>query len=149
MGRIGCNIGNPDNDLGEPEYAYKVAPVFATGVMVPREKWIESILSRVSLGDLWHSVRWNVIPVFDEAGEKLGSLLSMSYQEHDANDREKSGAVEWQTTRRWFVEPEWTQDEVLRTVRKCALGSAEHRIGEFLTFEGERIYDPHRKLTSP
>lgn len=110
-----------------------------------RELEIQSVLDRVDLGDLWQNVQWNLLPVFDANGLKLGSLLSMSYREHDAN--QPFGNPEWQTTRRWFIEPAWSQDEILRTIYKCALGSAEHRIGEFMTFDGVRIYDPHRKLT--
>ena len=112
-----------------------------------RESAIRDVLDRVKLGELWHWVQWNVDAAFDGDGEHIGSLLQMVYQEHDVNDPDKSIEGEWQYTRRWFIELTWTNDEILRTVRKCALGSMEHSVGEHMTFDGVRIYDPHRKLT--
>lgn len=73
-------------------------------------------------------------------GDKSGSLfLQGHYREADIT----TGAVEEQTTRKWYLSPHMTRSELVQTALKLALTSAEHRVREHFLYRGERIYGPH------
>lgn len=65
--------------------------------------------------------------------------LQATYNEADI----KTGDIETQHTRRWFLSPEMTKSEVVATCFKCIITSMEHRTREHFTYRGERIYGPH------
>lgn len=90
-------------------------------------------LQNIDLGGLWLKAEWNFRAVDDHEnmGVKTGWLISL---------------VESQTTREWFLPNNPTVNDVLRTCRKCLLGSMEHRVDEHFLFNGKRVYDPHREV---
>lgn len=65
--------------------------------------------------------------------------LQGSYVEADVD----SGREEIQRTRRWFLSPEMSKSEIVQTVFKCALTSAEHRCREWFRYRGKAVFGPH------
>lgn len=54
-----------------------------------------------------------------------------------------TGIPEGQVTRRWFLSPEMTQSEIVRTAFKCIVTSMEHRAREWFAYRGQAIFGPH------
>lgn len=65
--------------------------------------------------------------------------LRASYIEPDI----VSSEPECQYTRRWLLSPEMVKSEIIQTVFKCVMTSAEHRVREHFKYRGERIFGPH------
>jgi hypothetical protein len=53
-----------------------------------------------------------------------------------------------QGTRRWIIEDDATEDDIVKTVLKLVLTSREHRVREHFTYRGARIFGPHQQLVS-
>lgn len=74
-----------------------------------------------------------------------GSIyLQGSYMEEDT----VTGVPELQKTRRWFLSPEMTKDEIVQTVFKCVMTSLEHRCREWFTYREKPIFGPHFSVDS-
>lgn len=54
-----------------------------------------------------------------------------------------TGEPEIQYTRRWLLSPEMTKSEIVQTVFKCVLTSAEHRVREWFKFRDQPVFCPH------
>ena len=54
-----------------------------------------------------------------------------------------TGQPATQTTRRWLLSPEMNRSEIVRTVFKCLMTSAEHRTREAFRYRGRTIFMPH------
>jgi hypothetical protein len=65
--------------------------------------------------------------------------LQANYTENDVD----SGKPEQQFTRRWFLSPEMTKSEIVQTVFKCLLTSAEHRVREWFKYRYRPVFGPH------
>ena len=65
--------------------------------------------------------------------------LQGAYSEADV----KTGRVEIQKTRRWFLSPQMVKSEIVQTVFKCVLTSAEHRTREWFKYRGKAVFGPH------
>lgn len=95
---------------------------------------LESIVSdvRCEVGE----VQWTV---------QIGSLgangyfLRVFYLERDVVTHE----VEEQKGRKWYISRHSTKSEVVQTILKAALTSAEHMVREHFTYKGARIFGPH------
>jgi len=55
----------------------------------------------------------------------------------------KTGFLDRQATRRWFLSPAMTKSEIVQTAFKCILTSAEHRVREWFHYDGHAVYGPH------
>ena len=55
----------------------------------------------------------------------------------------KTGTIERQYCRKWGLQYEMCDSEVVRTAHLAARQAAEHEVDESFKFEGERIYNPH------
>ncbi len=64
------------------------------------------------------------------------------YAQFDAKDC-KTGMIERQTTRRWYISNEATRSEVVHTALKCVLTSIEHEAREVFRYRGQPIFGPH------
>lgn len=93
--------------------------------------------------------RWNVSYAYERTyrskpGIKpshTGYFIQIEYDEVDIDDPHGPKLV--QQGRRWFVGSEVNESEVLQTMLKAALASAEHRTREWFLVDGQRIYGPH------
>lgn len=65
--------------------------------------------------------------------------LQLSYQEADVD----TGDPADQKSRKWFLSPHMTRDEVVQTCLKAALTSLEHRCREHFLYRGRAIFAPH------
>lgn len=52
------------------------------------------------------------------------------------------GSQVW-TTRKWYISEHSTDSEILQTILKLCLTSAEHEAREAFTYRGKTIYGPH------
>lgn len=75
-------------------------------------------------------------------GDKM--YLQGSYLEEDIYTKR----MERQFTRKWLLSQYMTKSELVQTVLKCALTSAEHRVREHFLYKGERIFGPHFDVDS-
>jgi hypothetical protein len=66
----------------------------------------------------------------------------VTYTEPDV----QSGVDETQQSRRWVIEPEWNEGQILQTVFKALLTSMEHRTREHFTYDGFAVLNPHQSL---
>lgn len=80
-------------------------------------------------------IQWK--PIFGFMG--AGFYLQLVYQEKDII----TGKVEEQHTRKWYISNHATKTEVVQTLLKAALTSAEHIVREHFLYRGERVYMPH------
>jgi len=93
---------------------------------------IEGILKDVSFYD--HE--FHVV----EKGDIL--YLQMSYYEPDAENVLDS-EQKLQKTRKWYLSPWATKDEIIQTAFKAAITSMEHRTREWFRYKGMSIFGPH------
>ena len=75
-------------------------------------------------------------------GSSDGALLWAKYEDADVY----TGKYEWQTTRKWYISSHATDSEILQTILKLCLTSAEHRVRESFLYGGKRIFGPHIKI---
>ena len=68
--------------------------------------------------------------------------LQAHYDEPDS----LTGAPSVQYTRRWFLSPQMAEGEIVQTVFKCVLTSAEHRTREFFRYMGRAVFGPHLNI---
>ena len=71
-----------------------------------------------------------------------GFYLQIAYVEPDI----ETGLPANQRGRKWYVSAHATRGEVVQTALKAALASAEHRVREHFTYQGQRIFGPHFDL---
>lgn len=77
---------------------------------------------------------------FKVAKDGRGEIyLQGLYEEPDT----VSGVTDVQYTRRWLLSPEMTKSEIVQTVFKLVLTSAEHRVREWFKYRGYAVYGPH------
>lgn len=70
-------------------------------------------------------------------GERL--YLQASYMDHDIS----TNTLTRQFTRKWYVSIHATRSELVQTVLKCCLASAEHRVREGFKYLDRSVYSPH------
>jgi len=68
-----------------------------------------------------------------------GIMLSATYIDPDVFSKKP----EIQYTRQWRLSPDMTKSEVVQTVFKCCVTSAEHRTREAFLYRGRRVFGPH------
>lgn len=68
-----------------------------------------------------------------------GFYVQISYFETDVETDE----VKIQRGRKWYVSRYSTRSEVVQTLLKAAITSAEHRVREHFYYKGARIFGPH------
>lgn len=78
---------------------------------------------------------WNI----DAGNMGHGFYVQLRYVEADID----TGNPEDQHGRKWYVSSHSTKSEVVQTVLKACLTSAEHMIREHFTYRGVRIFGPH------
>ncbi len=69
-------------------------------------------------------------------------FLSLKYVEADVLDGK---LVEWET-RKWYLEDDATETDIVRTCFLAAQQSAMHQLGEHFTFNNFRVFSPHKAL---
>lgn len=68
-----------------------------------------------------------------------GFFVQLRYIEPDISTENP----EDQHGRKWYVSSHSVESEVVQTILKAALTSAEHIVREHFTYKGERIFTPH------
>jgi len=68
-----------------------------------------------------------------------GYFVQIQYDEPDIDTSEMCE----QHGRKWYVSRYATRSEIVQTMLKAALTSAEHRVREHFTYRGARIFGPH------
>lgn len=68
-----------------------------------------------------------------------GYYIQVQYQEEDVD----TGMMEVQKARKWYIEPNATETEIVETCFKAIRTSMEHVVKEHFTYKGRRVYSPH------
>jgi hypothetical protein len=68
-----------------------------------------------------------------------GFFLQLRYSDRDVVTR----AIEEQHARKWYLSSHAVKSEVVQTVLKACLTSAEHMVREHFTYRGVPIFGPH------
>lgn len=68
-----------------------------------------------------------------------GFYVQVLYEEADVD----TGVVETQRARRWFIEPDSSETQIVETVFKACRVSNDHVLKEHFTYQGRRVYSPH------
>lgn len=68
-----------------------------------------------------------------------GYYIQLRYIETDIETDDLSD----QHSRKWYISPHSLESEVVQTVLKACLTSAEHMIREHFTYCGQRVFSPH------
>ncbi len=68
-----------------------------------------------------------------------GFYVQLRYDEPDI----ETGVMEEQHARKWYLSSFSCKSEVVQTILKACLTSAEHMIREHFIYRGARIYGPH------
>jgi hypothetical protein len=77
---------------------------------------------------------------FEVTEDSRGSVyLRATYLEADIVTKKP----ELQYTRRWLLSPAMVKSEIVQTVFKCVMTSAEHRVREHFKYRGARVFGPH------
>jgi len=97
---------------------------------------VREMVEKISIGGVLYDR-----PQFRVMGKGDGYLLQLVYMEADVEHPEE-GPVP-QHARKWYVSAFSTETEIVRTVYKAVLCSLEHRLGEFFTYKGRKVYNPH------
>jgi hypothetical protein len=68
-----------------------------------------------------------------------GYLLQLEYWEEDVH----TGKSELQRARKWYISPWMTETEIVETAYAACQRSMMHRLGEWFSYQGKRVYSPH------
>lgn len=79
---------------------------------------------------------WNV---YAATMGSTGFYIQLRYVENDI----ETGDPADQHGRKWYVSAHSTKSEVVQTVLKACLTSAEHMVREHFTYQGVRVFGPH------
>lgn len=71
-----------------------------------------------------------------------GWTIQVTYFEEDIH----SGEPELQKSRKWIIEPNATDEDVVHTVFAACERSFNHVLREHFTYLGVRVYSPHMHL---
>lgn len=95
---------------------------------------VRAVLQRVS------------VPGFEFIPEVMSGKLFVRIRKVELD--QQRGVVEPMLGRRWLVEREASESDVVRTLLKAVLTWEEHEIRERFLFDGRRIFDPHVAYSS-
>ncbi len=136
-----------------PEKSEAIPPWYFNRTTIEIEDLINKSIDLKILSNLWKNAKFHVEqvgtvyppktyePPFDD--ESGGFLVYLSYTEIDSDDLKTETKF---TTRKWFLEPNVSNDNIERTVYKLLENSLSHRLGEFFVWENCRIHSPHIEL---
>lgn len=60
----------------------------------------------------------------------------------------KTGHLELQHCRKWYLSPHMTESELVQTAFAAALAAEEHECREFFQYQGKRPFQPHISIHS-
>lgn len=60
----------------------------------------------------------------------------------------KTGQIQEQASRKWFLSPHMTNGELVQTAFAAALAAEEHEAREFFLYDGARVFNPHLSLAA-
>jgi hypothetical protein len=105
------------------------------------EDWrrTREIADRITFADYFVEADYEVVLVGD--GTAYVVWLQVGKFEGVCNVTGKSLA--WRG-RKWPIEPEHTEGEIVRTALKAVLTAVEHEAREQFLFDGKAIFDPHQ-----
>jgi hypothetical protein len=105
-----------------------------------RRDHIAALLALVAFAD---PMKYTFHVVFEDDPESYvagAHYIQASYMDEDAF---KPGVMTEQRTRLWHIADDATDSQIIQTVFKMCLTSAEHRVREAFQYDGERIFGPH------
>ncbi len=70
--------------------------------------------------------------------------IHVEYYEQDVDDPNKD--ITLQKSRRWLIEPDATETDVVATCFAAIMRSFEHVVREHFLYDGRPIYTPHHTL---
>ena len=73
------------------------------------------------------------------------ALLTGFFLAPDVSDP-NGGRSQWQT-RRWVIEADDSDEQIVRTAFLLTMQAIEHEVRESFSFNGLRLFNPHERLT--
>lgn len=70
--------------------------------------------------------------------------IHVEYREADIDDPSKGETL--QVSRRWLVNWDATDSDVVETAFACVMRSYDHVVREHFTYDGSRVHSPHQRL---
>ena len=98
-----------------------------------RREELEQVLGDITFRD------WE----FHLAAQGRGYLLQIQFLAPDTNDPSR---MDRQRCRWWYIDPEATPAEVVRTAWKAVEAAVLHEAQELFRYRGAVVYDPHLRL---
>lgn len=86
-------------------------------------------------------------PRFHFEVEKIAGYFAVRIHQETTDCH--TGQPEMMNGRRWLIEPQASEAEVLRTLLKACLTWEEHEIREHFLYQGKRVFHPHFQLPLP
>jgi len=96
---------------------------------------IETIVSQIKIFDR----KFHIEPIRLGMGAITGWYLQVIYFEPDID----TGQVELQKSRKWVIELDASETDVVHTAFAAVMRSYDHVVQEHFTYKGKRIYSPH------
>lgn len=145
MGRVTEEAPARANDVILRATQAPVDPAFVAKVQALREWKREN--SEEPLDETRLKTIVNNIEIFDRkflitrvsTDPSAGWFLQVTYDEIDVD----TGRVAEQRSRKWLIEPDATETDVVRTVFAAVSRSYAHVIAEHFTYKGKRVFGPH------
>lgn len=94
---------------------------------------LNEIVSNIGIFDRKFNIEEIII------GHNLGWYLQVVYFEPDIY----TGEVELQKSRKWIIETEASETDVVHTAFAAVMRSYDHVVQEHFTYHGKRVYSPH------
>jgi hypothetical protein len=118
-------------------------PVFGTVAEATAQaiEWVRQARCELTLDRLQAILRRVSVPGYTFLPEATGGQLLVRIRKEETN--QTSGQAETMVGRRWLIEREATEAEVVRTVLKASLTWEEHELRERFRFDDRQIFDPH------
>lgn len=103
-------------------------------------KDIEDIVSQIEIFDRKFEIKAIHVPMGNiNTPIVVGWYLQVTYFEPDVD----TGKVELQKSRKWLIELDASETDVVHTAFSAVMRSYDHVVQEHFMYKGKRIYSPH------
>ena len=76
---------------------------------------------------------------------ELITTIHVEYYEVDVT-KGAGAEPELQKSRRWIIEPDADENEIVNTCFACVMRSYDHVVQEHFTYQGARVFSPHFEI---
>lgn len=116
-----------------------------------RDTDVQRVLEQIQLASWYRECEWEVQEVtawiYPDGWSRADvngptARFRIVYNEPDV----ETGETKWQYARWWYVEPDFSEENLIKTAWLALTVSDEHRRREGFTVNGKRIFSPHTSI---